>query len=90
MVRLWLSLFSLNGQHDYQRAAEAAIRFVTSTQVINTSDEKIRGGIAGSYPIYGSYERFKFPNWAAKFYIDAILTQLQIDGQGSSQLEFVG
>lgn len=33
----------------------------------------IRGGIPGSKPIWGAYQRFRFPNWAAKFYLDAYL-----------------
>ncbi|MEO7176838.1 MAG: hypothetical protein ABIV51_13025 [Saprospiraceae bacterium] len=28
-------------------------------------------GVPGSTPIYGAYFRFAFPNWAAKYYIDA-------------------
>jgi uncharacterized protein YyaL (SSP411 family) len=31
------------------------------------------GGIPGSQPIWGPYQRFAFPNWAAKFYLDAYL-----------------
>ena len=32
----------------------------------------IRGGVAGSAPIGGAYIPFAFPNWAAKFFIDAL------------------
>ncbi len=31
------------------------------------------GGIAGSVPIWGDYSRFEYPNWAAKFFADALL-----------------
>ena len=41
----------------------------------------VRGGIAGSAPFYGRYERFTYPNWAAKFYVDALLT-LQVMENG--------
>ena len=47
--------------------------FVARTQNIATNNSNIRGAIAGSHPIFGSYERFKYPNWAAKFFIDALL-----------------
>lgn len=30
-----------------------------------------RGGVPGSKPIWGKYQRFRFPNWAAKFLLDA-------------------
>lgn len=31
----------------------------------------LRGGIPGSFPIYGKYQKFKLINWGAKFYLDA-------------------
>ena len=32
----------------------------------------IKGGVAGSYPFYGKYMRFRYPNWAVKYLCDAI------------------
>ncbi len=38
------------------------------------------GGVPGSFPLWGSYMRFALPNWAAKFYLDALLLEtMQID-----------
>jgi uncharacterized protein YyaL (SSP411 family) len=34
------------------------------------------GGVPGSFPIWGEYMRFAFPNWAAKFYLDALLLEV--------------
>jgi hypothetical protein len=31
------------------------------------------GGMAGSSPVWGPYMRFKYPNWAVKFLLDALL-----------------
>lgn len=31
------------------------------------------GAVPGSAPLWGPYQRFRFPNWAAKFYLDAYL-----------------
>jgi uncharacterized protein YyaL (SSP411 family) len=73
MASLWLLFHDLSGEIQYLDAAHRAIAFVASTQRLNSSHEGIRGGIAGSYPIYGRYERFKYPNWAAKFFVDALL-----------------
>lgn len=72
-ARLWLCLYRQTGHPPYYRAAEKAIAFVAGTQRLHTSDPNVRGAIAGSYPIFGRYERFKYPNWAAKFFIDALL-----------------
>jgi hypothetical protein len=58
----------------YAEAARRAIQFVSRTQQLKAENPGIRGGIAGSTPIYGHYERFTYPNWATKFYIDALLT----------------
>ncbi len=33
----------------------------------------LQGAIPGSQPLWGAYQRFAFPNWAAKFYLDAYL-----------------
>ena len=62
--------------------------FVSRTQKLRAADPGVRGGIAGSAPFYGRYERFTYPNWAAKFYIDALLT-LQATETGKS-LTYVG
>ena len=41
-----------------------------------TENDAVRGAIAGSAPIWGDYSRFEFPNWAAKFYADALMMDL--------------
>ena len=73
MALVWLQFYELSGEKCYLDAARKAIAFVAATQDLRTSNPNIRGAIAGSYPIYGRYERFNYPNWAAKFYIDALL-----------------
>ncbi len=32
-----------------------------------------KGGIAGSTPLWGPYQRFRYPNWSVKYYLDALL-----------------
>ncbi len=73
MARLWLRLHEIGADATYCDAARKAIAFVASTQNLETPDPNVRGGIAGSHPIYGRYERFKYPNWAVKFFVDALL-----------------
>lgn len=36
----------------------------------------IRGGVSGSYPIWGEYGPFRYLNWAAKFTIDSNLAEI--------------
>jgi len=76
---LWLRLYSLSEDTRYLDAARKAIAFVAATQNLRTSNTNIKGAIAGSYPIYGRYERFKYPNWAAKFFVDALLALQEVN-----------
>ena len=73
MGLLWLRLNERRAEPSYAAAALRAIAYTAATQDLETGHEGIRGGIAGSFPIYGPYERMKYPNWAAKFFIDALL-----------------
>jgi len=79
MSCLWLRFYNLSGDIRYLDGARKAITFVAATQDLRTSNANIRGAIAGSYPIYGRYERFKYPNWAAKFFIDALLALQEVE-----------
>jgi hypothetical protein len=81
MSRLWLRFYEKGGDRAYYDAGKKAIAFVAHTQKLKTSSRNIRGAIAGSHPIYGRYERFKYPNWAAKFFIDALLTLDNVENE---------
>ncbi len=39
----------------------------------DSSSANLNGAIPGSVPFWGKYMRFKYPNWAAKFFLDACL-----------------
>ncbi len=88
MGRLWLRFYETTRHPAYYAAAKKAIMFVARTQNLKTPNPKIRGAIAGSHPIYGRYERFKYPNWAAKFFLDALLTLDTVEK--GSHLSYVG
>lgn len=86
---LWLRLFETTQETKFYEAAHKAIRFVARTQDIRTQNPNVRGAIAGSHPIYGGYERLKYPNWAAKFFIDAVMKLGDID-RGERAISYVG
>jgi hypothetical protein len=75
LALIWFRLYDLTSDIKYRRAALVAIDFVKRKQNLKTTNPGVRGGIPGSAPIYGPYERFKFPNWATKFFIDALLAE---------------
>ena len=72
MAIVWLRLYQVTGERSYLSAAREAIEFLKRRQVLAPTPI-IRGALAGSYPIVGSYQALRFPNWAAKFFADALL-----------------
>jgi lantibiotic modifying enzyme len=61
----------------YRLAADKVLSATKRTQLIDTSITEIRGAIAGTYPIYKGYVANGFPNWATKFYADALLMKIE-------------
>jgi hypothetical protein len=47
--------------------------YVMRRQDIHSANPDIRGAIKGSQPIWGRYAPLSFPNWPAKFFVDAML-----------------
>ena len=76
MALCWLRLAQIRGNNPYRDAAWRAIAYVKRTQRLEEPDPVIRGAIPGSAPIWGAYSRFEFPNWAAKFFADALIMDM--------------
>jgi hypothetical protein len=75
----WLRLRRLTGEEDLSEAARCGIGYLKATQRRHGRPEVV-GAIAGSMPIWGGYSRFEYPNWAAKFFADALLMDTGFDG----------
>lgn len=56
----------------YQEILES-LKTVQNLSIKNTG---IQGGIPGSYPIWGKYMKYIYPNWAVKFFADLLLLEL--------------
>jgi len=69
---IWLRLWKITNEEKYLKAAKKAIEYVSNIQDISSPNLGIKGGVAGSFPIDGSYSPNKYLAWAAKFYIDAV------------------
>lgn len=67
--------FEILGEKKFLMAARKINNFLKDRQLLSPKDKRIRGAIAGSYPIWGAYQRFAFPNWAAKFFVDALILE---------------
>jgi hypothetical protein len=70
-----MSLAELEPDARLNEAAERAVTLVGAAQSLRERAPGIHGGIPGSDPVWGRYVRFALPNWAAKFYIDALLAR---------------
>jgi hypothetical protein len=71
-----LRLFNITGDTRYVGVAGSLLEGIARLQDLHTSRPQNHGGIGGSYPVWGSYGRFNYLNWAAKFLIDALLLYL--------------
>jgi hypothetical protein len=69
----WTRLAQTIGDEGFRTHARSALTWLKATQRLEEPDDAIRGGIAGSLPIWGDYSRFEYPNWAAKFFADALM-----------------
>jgi hypothetical protein len=78
IATVWMWLFEETGDPAWRDAAFKMLDHLKALQNIKSLNEGIRGGIKGSFPIYGSYSTFKYPNWAAKFFADALLLKIKL------------
>ena len=70
---VWAKFFDMTGDDRYQNAVVKATNYVMACQDIQIQNPNVRGAIAGSFPLWGGYAPFSYPNWATKFFIDAMV-----------------
>lgn len=73
MAILWMRLHEVAPDARWARATGIVLDGLVRAQPMRSSDPGIRGGIPGSRPAWGPYIPYALPNWAAKFFIDALL-----------------
>jgi hypothetical protein len=72
----WTRCAQVTRDETFRGHAQSGLAFLKSTQRLNDPNDAVRGGIAGSSPIWGGYSRFEYPNWAAKFFADALMMDM--------------
>jgi len=79
MAIIWLKLYKMMGDKTYLEAARKMLNLLIFIQSrdINESGNTL-GAIPGSFPLWGRYEPFGFPNWATKFFCDALLLEQEM------------
>jgi hypothetical protein len=68
-------LFEHTGDVKYRGAADALLNFLKALQIIDIPITGVQGALSGSFPIVGAYQMLGYPNWATKYYLDALMCQ---------------
>jgi uncharacterized protein YyaL (SSP411 family) len=63
------------GEQRYAAAADRIVDWLKATQVLDSADPGVNGAMAGSLPIFGEYMTGGYPNWATKYFLDALMLQ---------------
>jgi hypothetical protein len=72
----WARLAQEAGATGMRDNARRAVDYLKERQRLHDPDSAVRGGIAGSAPIWGRYSMFEFPNWATKFFADGLMMEM--------------
>ncbi|MBQ5947394.1 hypothetical protein [Massilia sp. ST3] len=75
----WLRLVQITGDRELKHHAVRANRFNMSIQDLETGDLNVRGALKGSHPINGGYMTYRYPNWATKFFMDALMLEQHLE-----------
>ena len=78
MALIWFRLHGLSRNMRLVNAALKAIDLVKLAQPMRNPNPGLFGGIPGSDPVHGSYIEGAVPNWAAKYFIDALLEKRRL------------
>ncbi len=71
---VWSRLARITGEERYSQGTSAMVQWLMAVQRLSdVGPSGALGGVTGSYPLWGRYEKFAFPNWAQKYFADALL-----------------
>lgn len=74
MAIVWSHAAELVTDQRYRTAAEGMLNWLISVQDLGRQgSEEALGALPGSFPLWGRYEKFAFPNWGTKYFVDALL-----------------
>ena len=79
MAIVYGKLYKHSGNDRYLRSCRALNHYLKTRQDITTRNMGLRGAVAGSFPVWGKYIHFCYPNWAAKFLVDSLMLEQDLD-----------
>jgi hypothetical protein len=71
-----LRLAKITNDDRYAAMAHSILEDVAKLQDLESPYAASYGAVAGSHPLWGGYGPFNYLNWAAKFFLDALLLHL--------------
>ena len=77
IAHCWLLLYQETGDVRLRDAAFAVNSYVRRT-IRTDGPDNVRGAVKGSFPVHGPYYPYAYPNWAAKFVLDANIMEQAI------------
>lgn len=76
MSIVWSKLYRHTRQDLYRAAAaDMNSQLVTIQNMTHGLGPNVEGALQGSFPLWGKYEPFAFPNWATKYLLDALMLE---------------
>ncbi len=70
----WAWLHRITGEPKYAEGLQRMTDLLMAMQHANrVGPPDAHGALSGSYPLWGRYENFAFPNWGTKYFADALL-----------------
>ena len=72
-------LYQVTGSTGYRSAADRVVNYLKPLQATRLSDPNMNGALGGSFPLFGSYMTAGYPNWATKYFLDALMLQDGLD-----------
>lgn len=76
---VWGELYLITRDEKYRTAVRIVNRYLMAHHDIRNPDLRLRGGLAGSWPVWGDYGRLLILNWATKFLVDALTMEARIN-----------
>ena len=75
---IWARLLAVDPASCLRTGMVRAVGYVAARQDVRSRNPDICGGIKGSHPVWGRYAFLSYPNWATKFFIDAMWLRQQV------------
>jgi len=72
---VWSELYQFAGHPIYREGAQRINRYLMLRHDMTSPYPDIRGGLTGSWPVWGDYGQYMVLNWATKFFVDAMLAE---------------